>query len=260
MSLGHGGRLMFSLLVNVFCTGAAAQVEQADGALPSGLIHLRAVDPTVLQDIRYATANNFTGAPVVGYGAGECVLTVAAARALALVQADLKREGLALKVYDCYRPPRAVAAFADWAQRPATELSRDYHPNIDKSRLFDLGYIARQSRHSTGDTVDLTLVTLAPDADVSTVDAASGRARQGTMPCSGPVDKRAPDSSLDMGTGYDCFDLRSATDSPLVTALQKRRRLKLVRAMAVHGFQNYRREWWHFSLSSKTLINRSIRP
>src|SRR5262249_2536439 len=87
--------------------GAAAQ-----GALPAGFVYLRAVDPTIAQDIRYAGADNFVGRPLPGYEAAECILRRDVAAALKRVQADLAASGLSLKVYDCYRPARAVRAMA----------------------------------------------------------------------------------------------------------------------------------------------------
>ena len=82
--------------------------------LPAGFVYLRDVAPSIAQDIRYATPNNFTAAPLPGYGAPECVLRREAAEALARVQADLERQHLSLKTYDCYRPERAVRAFWRW--------------------------------------------------------------------------------------------------------------------------------------------------
>ena len=90
------------------------------GGLPPGFVYLRDVAPGIAQDMRYAGANNFTGRPLPGYDAAECVLRRAAAEALARVEADLAGQNLGLKVYDCYRPTRAVAAFARWAQAAPT--------------------------------------------------------------------------------------------------------------------------------------------
>ena len=88
--------------------------------LPAGFVRLRDIDETIVQDIRYATATNFTGAVVPGYQAGECILLREVAEALKLVQSDLRPRDLSLKVYDCYRPVRAVKAFMQWVRTPAT--------------------------------------------------------------------------------------------------------------------------------------------
>jgi D-alanyl-D-alanine dipeptidase len=120
-------------------------------------VYLHDVDATILQDMRYATANNFTGHVVPGYAAPECVLVREAADALKAVQAELTPRGLSLKVYDCYRPARAVAAFVAWAKKPDDPQAKAVHyPALDKAALFP-GYIATRSGHSRGATIDLTL-------------------------------------------------------------------------------------------------------
>src|SRR5262249_51375548 len=120
-------------------------------ALPPGFVYLRDVDPTIAQDIRYAGADNFVGRPLPGYGAAECVLRRDAARALKQVQADLAAANLGLKVYDCYRPTRAVRAMAQWANdRRNAAATKRFFPRLEKSKLFALGYIAMRSAHSSG--------------------------------------------------------------------------------------------------------------
>ena len=120
--------------------------------MPQDFVYLRDIDPTILQDMRYAGRDNFTGAPVPGYDAPECVLVRPAAEALAAVQADLRAKGLTLKVYDCYRPARAVAAFVDWAKEPDDPAAKTtYYPNLPKAALFP-DYIATRSGHSRGAT------------------------------------------------------------------------------------------------------------
>src|SRR6185312_4790921 len=126
---------------------------------PRGFVRLREVDRTIAQDMRYATGNNFTGSPLPGYDAGECILARAAAEALKRAQADLAPENLSLKVYDCYRPTRAVTAMARWAaDADAAPDTRRFYPAIRKERLFAFGWIAAHSAHSRGVAVDLTLV------------------------------------------------------------------------------------------------------
>ena len=212
--------------------------------LPAPLVHLRAVDPTILQDMRYAGANNFTGSVLPGYAAAECILTRPTAQALARVQADLKRAGFSLKVYDCYRPVRAVAAFAAWSRQPADDTLRRYHPATDKRRLFELGYISEQSGHSRGNTVDLTLVRL-PVQLVAAFDPERAYAA-----CTAAnVAQREPDTGLDMGTAFDCFDPASSTNSREITSVQRQARQRLVSAMQRRGFRNYAKEWWHFTFN-----------
>ena len=127
--------------------------------LPAGFVRLRELAPAIAQDIRYATPFNFTGAPAPGYGRGECVLTRAAADAVIRVEKRLARQGYGLKLFDCYRPARAVAAFNDWVKRPGTaDLGRIFHPGIARGDLVAKGYIAGNSNHSRGSTVDVGLV------------------------------------------------------------------------------------------------------
>jgi zinc D-Ala-D-Ala dipeptidase len=228
----------------IFALALAPAAAMAAG-LPKGFVYLRDVAPGIAQDMRYAGFDNFTGRPLPGYGAPECVLRRDVAQALAKVQADLAQRQLGLKVYDCYRPTRAVTAFARWAQRLDDGASKRFYPAQEKLRLFSLGYIAAHSAHSTGNAVDLTLIAL-PARPTPVFDSA---ARYG--PCTAPADQRAPDNALDLGTGFDCFDDRSRTASAAIAPAQQRRRALLVAAMRARGFHNYFREWWHFSFGAR---------
>ena len=234
-------RFQHGLVVLLALTGQAAAEP-----LPAGFVYLRDVDPSIAQDMRYAGPDNFTGRPLPGYGAAECVLRREAAEALARVQADLARRQHGLKVYDCYRPTRAVAAMARWAQDGKDDGARAaatkrFYPALDKRTLFASGYIAARSAHSTGSAIDLTLVPL-PTPPAAAFDPA---ARYGA--CTGPAQTRAPDNGLDMGTGFDCFDGKSHTKSGAISPSERRARSLLVAAMGARGFKNYFREWWHFT-------------
>jgi D-alanyl-D-alanine dipeptidase len=225
---------------------ALAAPAAARDALPAGFVYLRDVDPSIAQDMRYASRDNFTGRPLPGYDAAECVLRRDVALALKRVQPDLTRENLSLKVYDCYRPARAVAAMARWANDGARDNpTKRFYPTLEKRTLFAYGYIAAQSAHSTGTAIDLTLVRL-PAPPPAPYDPA---AHYG--PCTAPASARAPDSSIDMGTGFDCFDPKSYTASGAILPEQKRARATLLTAMRAHGFKNYFREWWHFTFGPK---------
>jgi D-alanyl-D-alanine dipeptidase len=223
---------------------AAGRMEPARTAgLAPGLAYLRDVDPTIVQDLKYATLDNFTGRVVPGYEDSACILARPVAEALARVQKALQRDGLGLKVYDCFRPRRAVQAFVAWAASAETSLDhRRFHPRTAKTALFPEGYIARTSSHSQGVAVDLTLVAL-PAAAQPAFDPAAAYG-----PCNGAAEQRAPDNSVDMGTGFDCFDPMSHTQSREVPLASRRWRSRLVEAMAAQGFANYAREWWHFTL------------
>jgi zinc D-Ala-D-Ala dipeptidase len=209
--------------------------------LPGGFVYLRDIDPTIIQDIRYATPNNFTGRPINGYQAGECIVKREVGLRLKAVQQELARRKLSLKMFDCYRPARASADMVRWSRNPRDSGHR-FNPAIDKRDLFRLGYIASYSKHSTGAALDLTLVDLTAD-NSATFDPAKTYAD-----CTAPVEKRAPEGSIDMGTGYDCTDLRGHTRSGAITPEQRHWRQELIGAMAKQGFVNYSKEWWHFSL------------
>ena len=210
--------------------------------LAPGFVYLRDVDSSITQDIRYATRDNFTGNPLPGYGAPECVLRREAAEALKQVQADLARQNLGLKVYDCYRPIRASRAMVAWAHDGVDDAAtRRFYPALHKRSLFALGFIAARSRHSTGTAIDLTLVR-SPAAPVRRFDPTISYG-----PCTGPLDQRAPDNSVDMGTSFDCFDTRSYGANMSIAPEQRQWRLLLQSAMRRHGFANYFREWWHYS-------------
>jgi zinc D-Ala-D-Ala dipeptidase len=144
---------------------------------------------------------------------------------------------------DCYRPSRAVADMVAWSRNgQETPAERRYNPAFRKQDLFRFGYIATHSQHSTGAALDLTLVDLKAD-NSATFDPAKAYAD-----CIAPIAQRAPEASVDMGTGYDCSDRKGHTAAPSITPAQRRWRQLLVAAMARQGFVNYAREWWHFSL------------
>jgi zinc D-Ala-D-Ala dipeptidase len=212
-------------------------------SLPGGFVYLRDIDPTIIQDIRYATSNNFVGHPLAGYGAGECVVKREVGLRLKKVQQELAKQKLSLKMFDCYRPTRAVADMVKWSRNgKETPAERRYNPAFRKADLFRLGYIATYSGHSTGSALDLTLVDLTAD-NSGTFDPVKSYAD-----CTAPVEKRSPEGSIDMGTGYDCSDVKSHTATASISPEQRKWRNALVAAMRKQGFVNYSKEWWHFSL------------
>jgi len=212
-------------------------------APPAGFVRLHDVDATIVQDIRYATAHNFTQAPVPGYLAGECIVLREVASALKLVQADLRARGLSLKVYDCYRPIRAVKAFMSWVQNPASPSDARYWPRVQRRDLIKNGYIAANSVHSRGAAIDLTLIGLPPAPRPPVHSKVAPKSAYG--PCNGATRDR--DDSLDMGTTYDCFDPMSNTANEEITPEQHQNREMLSAVMVQRGFKNYAREWWHFT-------------
>lgn len=184
----------------------------------AGLVDVASLVPDLDLDIRYAGRENFVGAPVDGYEAPRCYLKAPVAAALARVERDLRRNGLRLRVFDCYRPVRAVRHFVAWARDLDDQRTRAaYYPKLDKSALMP-DYISASSGHSRGATVDLALLECARACE-----------------------------PLDMGTPFDFFDPSANTDSPAVTGAQRANRRRLVEAMARHGFRNYPLEWWHYT-------------
>src|SRR5262249_38383435 len=179
---------------------AMAHGAVAQGGLPPGFVYLRDVEPSIAQDIRYAGSDNFVGRPLPGYDAAKCILRQEVATALKRVQAALRAGGLSLKVYDCYRPVRAVRAMVQWVSdgRRGAPTKR-FFPKLRKGSLLS-GYIASRSRHSTGNTIDLTLTKVDP-APAAPFDPAVTYG-----PCTAPAARRSPDNSVDMGTSFDCVD------------------------------------------------------
>lgn len=227
-------------LIVAACAGPALGAE----VMPADFVYLRDIDPTIQQDIRYAGSGNFIGKPVPGYDAAECVLVRQAAEALKEVQARVGAKGLGLKVYDCYRPARAVAAFVDWAKAPDDpEAKAGYYPNLPKDALFP-DYIATRSGHSRGATVDLTLVPSEKGAPASIGNGTP-------QACTAPQNGQAPDGSLAMGTTFDCFDTKANVGAPGLSAREQENRETLRAAMQAQGFKSYPPEWWHFTLENE---------
>jgi zinc D-Ala-D-Ala dipeptidase len=211
------------------------------GQLPVGFVYLREVAPDILQDIRYAGADNFMGRKVPGYDAGECILKRPVADALKKVQAELRRQSLGLKVYDCYRPARATKAFLAWMGTKSGPRTARYFPRVDRASLGALGYISSSSAHSRGLAVDASLIRLPPPVQPP-FDPGN---RYG--PCTAIASERSPDNSIDMGTGFDCFDAMSHAGAAALSREQRDARALLHGMMRRHGFRGYGREWWHFT-------------
>jgi D-alanyl-D-alanine dipeptidase len=236
------GSALVRMIVIALAVVASASAASAQ-SLPGGFVFLRDIDPSILQDIRYAGANNFVGRKLSGYEAAECVVNREVGLALKRAQQELAPQKLSLKMLDCYRPARAVHDMVMWAQNGReTPAERRYNPASSKKDLFRLGYIAEHSGHSTGAAVDLTL------ADLKADNSGAFDPGKAYADCTTPVDARAPEGSLDMGTGYDCSDPKAHTAAAAITPAQRRRRNALVAVMAKQGFVNYSKEWWHFSL------------
>ncbi|MFI8348580.1 M15 family metallopeptidase [Streptomyces sp. NPDC085596] len=217
---------------------------------PRDFVALSTVDPTIIQEMRYFTPHNFVGERIDGYQQPICVLTRPAAQALHQAQRQLLRQGYSLKVYDCYRPQRAVDHFVRWAEDLDDEtMKAEFYPNVDKTRLFADGYIAEKSGHSRGSTMDLTVVKLPARP---TRPYVPGRP---LVSCYAPKFQRFPDNSLDMGTGFDCFDPLAHTLDPRIQGPQRANRLLLKNLLENLGFVNLAEEWWHYTYKPEPYPN-----
>jgi D-alanyl-D-alanine dipeptidase len=231
--------LLAALTLAVLAAPAAAAEPTAP---PGAFVALADVDPSIVVEMRYTTSHNFVGRPIPGYEEPLCILTRPAAEALARVQAAVRPRGYTLKVYDCYRPQRAVDSFVAWAKRLRDERTKaEFYPRVEKSRLFKEGYIAEQSGHSRGSAVDLTLVKRPPRRQ-------ERYRRANQTDCAKPAGERFGDNSIDMGTGYDCFDPLSHPFNGRVRGVQRRNRRLLRDALVAQGFAPLPTEWWHFKL------------
>jgi len=210
---------------------------------PAGFVSLKAEVPSIKVEMRYLTHHNFIGRPIKGYRDPLCIVTRETAEALFKAQEAVRRQGFTLKVYDCYRPQRAVDDFVAWGKRLRDQrMKAEFYPRVDKRLVFKEGYIAEKSGHSRGSTVDLTLVRRPA--------ARQERYRRGDRlrDCGASRTRRFRDNSIDMGTGYDCFDPLSHPYNGRIHGKQRANRLKLRRAMLAQGFKGLETEWWHFTL------------
>ena len=188
----------------------------------SGFVLLADFVPQIVQEIRYYSTYNFIGDRIDGYEEPCALLTIEAARALKAVSNELIVQGYRLKVFDAYRPACAVKHFVLWGIEDQDIRMKPYfYPDLEKQELFARGYIAKQSSHSRGSTVDLTLL-----------DMKTGK-------------------ELDMGSPFDLFSEVSHPDYQGLTEEQYENRMLLRRAMLRNGFLPIDCEWWHFTLKNE---------
>ena len=222
--------LLSGVADSIYVAGAQAEVKLWQTASDSDFVRLADVVPDIIQEIRYATSYNFVGRPIPGYEVPVALLTRRAADSLAQVSRDLLAQCYRLKVFDAYRPQRAVLYFIGWARQEADTLMKPYfYPDIDKADAFRLGYLAHRSGHTRGSTIDLTLFDMQTGKEVD---------------MGGPYDYFSPVSH------YWCRDG--------VSAQQFRHRRLLREAMMRHGFQPIGTEWWHFTLIDEPYPNTSF--
>jgi D-alanyl-D-alanine dipeptidase len=216
-----------AMLASVMLLAVCGVTPPARAQVVPGFVDAAAVVGGLVVDMRYYGEDNFVGARIDGYDWPRCLLTRQAASALAEVQRQLTSRRLGLKVFDCYRPARAVAHFVRWARDLGDiRRKRTFYPDVDKRDLFRLGYIAERSGHSRGSTVDLTLVRRAPGQTTGGLE-------------------------LDMGTPHDFFGPASWPSDTTVGPEARANRQRLADAMARGGFRPYDQEWWHFTLGNE---------
>ena len=189
---------------------------------PSGFVSLADFVPSIVQEIRYHSTYNFIGDRIDGYEEPCALLTVEAARALKSAANEMNVRGYRLKVFDAYRPAAAVRHFVLWGIEDTDIRMKPYfYPGLEKTELFAKGYIAKQSSHSRGSAVDLTLL-----------DMKTGK-------------------ELDMGSPFDFFGEVSHPDYKDITPEQYDNRMMLQQVMIRNGFRPLECEWWHFMLADE---------
>lgn len=192
-------------------------------AFAFGFVVLTEEIPDMISEIRYYTTYNFVGERITGYNKPVALVTKECADALRNVNRELLALGYRMKIYDTYRPQRAVDHFVRWAEDlDDTRMKPFFYPGVDKTVLFDEHYLARKSGHSRGSTVDLTLFDMKTGKDV------------------------------DMGGPFDFFGELSHPDyTETLTETQIKNRSVLRNAMLSTGFLPSASEWWHFTLKNE---------
>jgi D-alanyl-D-alanine dipeptidase len=187
-----------------------------------GFVSIGEAIPDILLDIRYYSSFNFIGERIDGYEEPAALLTREAAQALKEAGREAARQGFRLKIFDAYRPQKAVDHFVRWAKDPDDiRMKAFFYPELEKKDIIPLGYIAEHSGHSRGSTVDLTLFDMAAEKE------------------------------LDMGGVFDYFGEESHPDYRGITEEQYANRMLLRETMLAHGFKPLAEEWWHFTLADE---------
>lgn len=196
--------------------------------LPKGFVYMKDYIPSIKIELRYFTANNFVGKPIDGYLKPKAIISKKTVRKLKKVQKQLKKKRLGLKIFDAYRPQKAVNHFVRWAENLNDTLKKqDFYPSVKKQHLFKEEYIAYRSGHTRGSTIDITII------DLSTPEK----------------------KELDMGSSYDFFGEISWVNYSKLTKKQLANRTLLQTVMKKFKFKNYPKEWWHFTLKNEPFPN-----
>jgi len=176
----------------------------------------------IVTDVKYFTGDNFVGEKIEGYNAPIILLTRRATTALGRVQKQLMEKGYGLKVYDGYRPKRAVEHFIRWINEDEDGKTNElYYPGMTRQEVFQGGFIVKESSHTRGSTVDLTVINLETGEEV------------------------------DMGGFFDFFSEISYSDYDHLSIEQSKNRVQLRYLMRSEGFEPMQQEWWHFTLADE---------
>ena len=190
--------------------------------LPEGFVYLDELIEDCIIDAKYAGTDNFMGRPADGYEQPLVVASREVAEGCVKAAEILRKQGYLLKVYDAYRPQRAVRRFVEWVHEAEdTRTKAAHYPNVERARMIELGYIAARSGHSRGSTVDLTLYRLDTGA------------------------------LLEMGGDFDLMDVRSHHGAPGISPEAAQNRAHLKELMGSCGFAPYENEWWHYRLENE---------
>ena len=201
-------------------------ISQANAQIPESFVNVLDEIPSIKIELRYYSHNNFVGKPIDGYTTNKVYLTKEATKQLKIIQEKLSKQNLSLKIFDAYRPQRAVNNFWVWAKDVNdTLMKQQFYPKVAKKNLFKEQYIATKSRHSSGSTVDITLVDLVTNEE------------------------------LDMGSSFDFFGNISWVNNHKITPKQLENRKLLLTIMTSNGFYNYPKEWWHYTLRNEPFRN-----
>ena len=214
------GLFLLTAILLLACSNNAKQMVRPNDR--SAFVTLTDAVPDAILEIRYFSTYNFVGTRIDGYEEPTALLTKQAADSLQAVSQEVMKMGYRLKIYDAYRPQKAVDHFVRWSKDPNDSLmKRFFYPQLEKNVLFPQRYIMEKSGHTRGSTVDLTLFDMDAGKD------------------------------LDMGGTFDYFGERSHTDYSGITEEQKANRNILRDAMTSSGFESIATEWWHFSLTDE---------
>jgi D-alanyl-D-alanine dipeptidase len=212
--------------------------------LPKDFVYLKDIEPTIIENLRYFSNENFMGRKIDGYKANRVILTSEAAIALVKIQQELLKNGYSLVIYDAYRPQRAVDFFMKWSKDSNDQVAKEkYYPDINKADVFKLGYVAEKSGHSRGSTVDLSIIRIGDSLKPITFQKRQLK--------NGSIIPFLDDGSVDMSSSFDLFGEASHHDSNLIETEFLARRNYLRGIMKKNGFNDYPEEWWHYTLKNE---------